>query len=93
MNRGNFLICKKKTELQHDASSSNNDYIITLGGGGAPVPPSLSESDRAWVTRWWPPPCVPALFTVGAAFFVGLGFCLAGALDVEASGSGGTIAP
>lgn len=59
------------------------------------MPPSLSESDRAWVTRWWPPPCVPALFTVGAAFFVGLGFCtcLAGALDVEASGSGGTIAP
>lgn len=57
------------------------------------MPPSLSESDRAWLTRWWPPPCVPALFTVGAAFFVGLGFCLAGALDVEASGSGGTIAP
>lgn len=54
------------------------------------MPPSLSESDRAWVIR---SPCAPALFTVGAAFCVGLGFCLAGALDVEASGSGGTIAP
>lgn len=36
---------------------------------------------------------------MGAAFCVALGFCLAGALavagalDVEASGSGGTIAP
>ena len=67
-----------------------NETISTLGGGGAAVSSSLSESDRVCAALWGcAAPDTPACCPFGA-----LDLCLAGALLVgRGSGSGGTIAP
>ena len=71
-----------------------NETISTLGGGGAAVSPSLSESDRVCAALWGcAAPGAPACFPLFPAV-VALDFCLAGALFVgRGSGSGETIAP
>ena len=70
------------------------ETMPTLGGGGAAVSPSLSESDRECAALWGcAAPGAPACFPLFPDV-VALDLCFAGALLVgRGSGSGGTIAP